>query len=105
MENLPHIGQIIDFYPTPSERNAALIVEVFESDEISRPDVAILQFQPNGDIIAHERIHAVDPEDEENLEGRWAFSHEFTLQQSESHEEQTELGTQSNRFVGQLEAI
>lgn len=108
-ETLPHIGQTIDFYPTPSERNAAFIVQVFETDDESRPAVALLQLAPNGDLIFHEKIQPADPElngDEEcPLEGRWGFHHEFYLQQADDHEETSELGSQTNKFVGIGELI
>lgn len=105
----PRVGQTIDYYPLPSERNAAIVLQVFESDEVQRPDIAILQLQPNGDLIFHERIKPADPElngDEDNpLEGMWGFHHEFFLQQTDDHEETTELGTQTNKFVGIAQSI
>jgi hypothetical protein len=105
----PYVGLIVDYYPSPSERHAAIIVEVHGNEPATRPQVNLRIFSPNSKDDVYFRNHvrpvekdsAIETEGPE-LEGRWGYAHEFAILQEPDHDEMTELGTNSNLHVGQV---
>lgn len=100
----PYIGLIIDFYPTPSERRAAIITNIyFDGDSSVRPKVDLEVFG----ILEPSKLGVLPVEDNQaeeiQLEGRWAFAHEFAILQQPDHNPETEEGIHSNAMVGQLQ--
>lgn len=99
---LPHVGQIVDYYPSNVERNAALVIEVHPVEEGLRPLIDLQVFQPNGDICHIANTPPVDVQSESyaagdtELKGCWGFSHEFGL----DTEADDLFGSQSNEHVG-----
>ena len=101
--NLPHVGQWVDYFPSDTERNAALVVEVHEAADIGdRPAVNLQVFHPGGDIEFEENIAPVDPHPVDgapDLAGHWGFAHEFFLIVDET--KPSYKGTESNSHVGE----
>lgn len=101
---LPHIGQIVDFYPSNVERNAAMVVEVHPIEDGLRPEVNLQVFKPDGKVCFIANVPPVDVQSEgyasgdTELKGNWAFAHEMSLET----ELDDLLGSQSNEHVGQV---
>ncbi len=107
MQTIPYVGLIVDFYPLPSERRAAIITNVyFDGDATKRPKVDLEIF---GEHKTTQKFQFEVPPVEEittelELKGCWAFAHEFAILQDAEHNPETEEGIHSNAMVGQLQA-
>lgn len=101
-DSLPHIGQIVDYYPSDVERNAAMVVEVQPPEDDFRPTVSLQVFKPDGKICFIANVKPIDTNSDGfasgdlELKGHWAFAHEFGL----DTEEDDKLGSQTNDHVG-----
>lgn len=108
----PFVGLIVDYYPTPSERHPAMVVEVYGGDPGTRPALNLKVFSPSikGDMYFKAKVEPVDAlsaveSQTPELEGRWGYAHEFAILQEVDHDVMSELGTQSNLHVGQVSGV
>ena len=107
-DRIPHVGQVVDFFPSDIERFPAMVVQVFPADE-TRPKVNLMVFTPDCEMQGYTEVEPVDVESnmaaagDFELEGRWAFAHELPLNtEGEEHDESCELGTKTNIHVGEV---
>lgn len=104
----PHIGQVLDYYPSPSERLAAICIEVLPIGEEfgDRPKVNLFVLFPNGKIDNKLEVLPVSNSNvssdgfSPDLEGKWGFAHEFAILQKDATD--SPLGTNSNEHVGSI---
>lgn len=101
----PVIGQLVDFFPSQSQRFAAIVVQVQPCDEDARPTVSLQIFQPDGKLQYSKSVEPAAYDDDSDdganlLKGRWAFQQEFCVEEDDDHDEDTVLGTGANRQVG-----
>lgn len=107
--NSPCVGLIVDYYSSPSERNAALVTNFKTEGEdfTTQPRCDLQIFLPNGKIIFEKDVPYVDKDasagdQPAEIAQRWAFAHEFPVEQEAGHDPDTEQGINSNALVGQL---
>jgi hypothetical protein len=101
---IPKVGDIVDYYSLPTLRVPAIVVEVFQAEDIcSRPHISLFAFYNDGKNCFFQKVPPVDSAtiDDETLEpslkGRWGFAHEFAILQKDVS---SPLGTQTNEHVG-----
>lgn len=104
----PRIGEPLDYYPSPSDRVAAICIEVHPAELGDRPKVNLHVFHPDGETEIKLNVLPVSNSDVSNddgftpiLQGRWGFAHEFAILQKDLSD--SPLGSQSNEHVGTLD--
>lgn len=117
--NQPYIGQLLDYYPDNRTRLCAICTEVLPIDDLNnRPNINIAIFNADATIDQGEDIEPINAEEasenpnETDLEGKWAFQHEFLLHTKEGLEEdgqnleqENPPGTKTNLHVGEFNTL
>ncbi len=100
----PYVGQMLDYYPEDDARVAALCVQVHHFDGISRPLLDLQIFWADGSLDFKAKVPPAMSADIEapNLKEHWGFQHEFAILQDGEQLPEEEMGTQTNRHVGQI---
>ncbi len=108
--NIPYVGQLVDFYPDASTRWCAVVTEVqppSSSTSLQRPACHLLVFPPGKEAEVWTDVEGVEDtaDDSPELVERWAFQHEFNLQQNEDDGDDSPQGTKTNQHVGEIQNI
>lgn len=107
IEQIPFIGQIVHFWPDPSQKFAAIVVETFPANrndggDLNRPNVNLQVYSPGGDTTFFPSVPPLDIESSpETFKDVWTFVNEFATLQTDEVDEETILGTKANFWVGE----
>lgn len=111
IEQIPFIGQVVHFWPNPSQKFAAIVTETFPANrddggDLARPEVNLRIFFPSGPEFykdhAMENVKPLDIESSpESFKDVWTFVNEFATLQTDDIDEETIPGTKANFWVGE----